>query len=98
MAVLSNDDYRKIREYFYRKGFGKEEFKALVGGLPSSTNIRAAFQKLEDSMTTDTIPQAAVGLTIFQALKTAFENTLGVTISNALFNHCFRAWINWKLS
>jgi hypothetical protein len=47
MAALTDQEYRSLRSDLYRKGEGKEELKALPF-LPNKSQLRAAFQVLED--------------------------------------------------
>ena len=95
MAVLTNQDYADLRNEWYRSGFGKEELKALPA-LPSSTQIKAAFQAIEDTFTTAVIPQGAVGMTVIGAIKLQFDSALGVATSQALFISALRVWFRWR--
>jgi hypothetical protein len=87
MAVLTNDDYGKLRRALYRAGFGKEELKALVGGLPDESHLLAAFQVLEDLWSNNAAQ-----------VKTNMEAALGISISNALAKKIGRAWLEIKTS
>lgn len=85
MAILTNEDYGPLRKSLYRAGFGKEELKALLGGLPSEAQLLAAFQVIEDLWADNAVQ-----------IKADLEAALGRTITNALAKKIGRAWLEWK--
>ena len=86
MATLTAADYGALRRAVYRVGFGKDELKALPV-LPKQSELLAAFQAIETTMTTN-----------FPALKTATETALGQPLSTLLMTRFFEAWVEWKLA
>lgn len=85
MAVLTDKDYGEIRDTAYRKGFGKEELKALPV-LPSKAQLKAAFQSLETDL-----------VAAYPGLKVNVETALGVSISASLMNKLLAAYLVWKI-
>lgn len=84
MAQLTNDDYRELRRTVYRWGDGKDELKARPN-LPSETELRGAFQAIEDWWSDN---QAS--------LKAAIDAAIGFTTSAALARKIGKAWLIWK--
>lgn len=70
MAVLTDSEYGALKRALYTKGKGKEELKALVGGLPNKTQTKAAFQSLEDNIST-----------AFTSFKSNCESYIGTTLT-----------------
>jgi hypothetical protein len=85
MAVLTNDDYGQMRRSVYRAGQGKEELKALAG-LPNETELRAAFQVIENFWSNNATQ-----------VKSDVEAALGRTITNSLARKIHLAWLIWKV-
>jgi hypothetical protein len=86
MAALTNEDYGQMRRSVYRTGQGKEELKALAG-LPSESELRAAFQVIENFWTNNAAQ-----------VKSDVEAALGRSITNALARKIHLAWLIWKIS
>jgi hypothetical protein len=85
MAQLVAADYRELRKQCFTVGLGKEELKALAGGMPSESQLMAAFQYLED--------QTVSG---FAALKSGMDTELGKTTTNAGAQKMMAAYYIWK--
>jgi hypothetical protein len=96
MATLTDQDYGALRRIAYRAGYGKEELKALPN-LPKKSQLKAAFQAIEDGMLTTPIPAGAVGMTVIAALKGRTETAIGQTVPMALFVKLFDTWVRWRV-
>lgn len=83
MAVLTTDDFRSIRAYYYRKGYGKEELRDKL--LPRDTT-KAVFQAIEDEFIASCVA----------AMKSAAETAKGSAMTNAEFKVYGTAWLDWK--
>ena len=75
-----------IRKQVYKSGTGKEELKALAGGLPNEAALMAGFQYLED--------QTVNG---FASLKTGLDTALGKTMTNTGAQKMIAAYYMWKI-
>lgn len=88
MAILNAADYRDIRKTIYRVGFGKEELKALTGGMPNETQLLAGFQSMEDRLVAQ-----------FANFKTDFQTAIGgKTITNAGMQKVLAGYLVWKIN
>jgi len=96
MATLTRADLVGLWKEWKRDGVGKHLIEALPN-LPTTTQIHAAFQIIEDAeMGGVTIPQAAVGQTFPDVLHAQFDSALGQTTSNALFTQARRVWFRFR--
>ena len=86
MAQLTAADYRQLRKSVYSVGAGKEEIKALPGGVPSEAKILDMFQDLED----DTVSH-------FATQQSIIETALGVTPTLPLEKKIMVAYYLWKI-
>lgn len=86
MAQLTADDYREIRKDFFRMGFGKEEFKALAGGMPPEPALLAGLQSLEDAMVAN-----------FASMKLGMDAAFGRTTTNVGCQKIMAAYLRWKI-
>lgn len=87
MATLTTADYQEIRDDFYRLGFGKEEMKALSGGLPTQAQLLAGLQTFEDAL-----------VNAFAGMKTDFDTAIGRTTTNAGCQKVLAAYLRWKIN
>lgn len=89
MATLTWTDYGELRSMAYRKGYGKEELKALSDPWDKS-DLLAMFQGCEDWFTSgfNGIPTTS--------LKTALETGLGQSMTNPLAQKVSAVWFFWK--
>lgn len=84
MAVLSTSDYQQMRQYLYRKGFGKEDLH-LLPGLPAKSALLGAFQAIEDNN------QASRTV-----IKNAIDAAIGFATTNSLAKKLYQAYVNVK--
>ena len=84
MAVLSTNDYQQMRQYLYRKGFGKEDLH-LLAGLPTKAQLLGAFQAVEDNN------QASRTV-----IKNAIDAAIGFATSVSLAKKIYQAYVNVK--
>jgi hypothetical protein len=84
MTVLTNQDYGKIRDIIYRLGWGKEELKAL-SRLPNKSELKAAFQAIEDSWVANEA-----------GMKSDLDTALSQTTTNAFAKKFAKAWAAWR--
>jgi hypothetical protein len=85
MAILTDSDYSEMRDRLYSVGQGKEQLKAHPV-LPNESQLRAAFQSIEDSWEANRA-----------AMKSALDGALGVTTTAIEARFFFAAWIVNKL-
>ena len=79
--------YRELRKSVYATGLGKEELKALTGGLPSKAELLAAFQGLEDAV-----------VAAYPTWKSGLEADLGgVTLTNPAAQKLIAGYLRWKI-
>jgi len=81
MAILTDADYGAIRRALYRWGAGKDELKARPA-LPNKTQLRAAFQAIEDNS------QASRA-----TIKAAVDAALGFTTTVPLAKKLYAAYV-----
>lgn len=86
MATIGPSDFGEIRDTMYRAGYGKEELKALAGGLPTKTALLAGLQAIEDRLVAQ-----------FASFKSDFETATGKTMTNAGMQKVLAAYFAWKL-
>jgi hypothetical protein len=86
MAQLTDADYAEIRDDFFRMGFGKEEMKALAGGLPTQAALLAGLQTFEDTL-----------VSAFAGMKTDFDTAISRTTTNAGCQKILAAYLRWKV-
>ena len=79
--------YSDLRKSVYAQGLGKEELKALPGGLPSKAELIAAFQGLEDAV-----------VAAYPTWKSGLEADLGgVTLTNPAAQKIIAGYLKWKI-
>lgn len=86
MATLTDANVKEIRRDFFRMGFGKEEYKALAGGLPSETEQKAGLQAIEDFFVSN-----------FATIKAALDTGLNRTTTNPGAQKIIAAYFRWKI-
>lgn len=87
MAVLTSDDYREMRQYIYRNGFGKEELKARAS-LPNEAQQLAVFQALEDATVSH----------FTGTIKPAIDNNIGGAATTlVLAQKIYAGYLRWKI-
>jgi hypothetical protein len=89
VATLGNADYKEIREYVYRKGFGKEELQQLAT-LPPEGTLKTTMQAAEDRT-----------VTAFGLFRADMEAALGIpqnADSQALARKLYAGYLSWKLA
>jgi len=89
VATLTWANYKELRAKAYRKGYGKEELKAL-SRLPNKTELMAMFQACEDWFVNSFNNTPSISFK--DALSTAF----GQTITNSLAQKVAVIWFAWK--
>ena len=79
--------YRELRKSVYAAGLGKEELKALIGGLPDKSEMIAAFQGLEDAV-----------VAAYPNWKSDLQTNLGgVTLTNPAAQKIIAGYLKWKI-
>jgi hypothetical protein len=86
VAQLTADDYKTIRRYLYRAGYGKEELKSLPA-LPTESTLLEIFQAAEDRT-----------VAAFLLFKADLDSLLGVTTTTAAAKKVYAAYLAWKLA
>jgi hypothetical protein len=86
MAVMTDSDVAEIRDDFFRLGFGKEEYKALAGGMPNEAQRKAGLQAIEDFFVSN-----------FATIKSGLDTGLSRTTTNQGAQKIIAAYLRWKI-